>query len=233
MRPSTPLRGAKVEPGAIELVKGHGLRARGKLERRRRLKDAAQQVFLERGYDGATTREIAARADVAIGTLFVYAPEKRDLLFLIMNDDLDALTASAMRATSSDDRLIVQLIDAFRPVYQYFEDKREIGRYGIREIFLFQEEPETTLGPEAVRVHERITRFQRHLAQIFERMKAAGRLKTEESGATIARALMWLHWGHIQSWFTDDKAKAEIGLKRLRRLLSMMISGLHPRADEI
>lgn len=215
-----------------EIVRGHDLRARGKLERRRRLREAARQVFLERGYDGATTREIAARADVAIGTLFVYAPEKRDLLFLIMNDDLDALVDEAVRTVSPDDRLIVQLMHFFRPVYEYFEDKREIGRYGIREIFLFQEEPETTLGPEAVRVHERIARFQKAVAQLFERMKTGGRLDTTEAGMTIARALMWLHWGHIQSWLTEDKPKAEAGLKRLRRLFGMVINGLRPRANE-
>jgi AcrR family transcriptional regulator len=56
-----------------------GLRARGK--RRRRLREAAHKVFLERGYEGATTREIAARAEIAMGTLFIYATEKRDLLF--------------------------------------------------------------------------------------------------------------------------------------------------------
>ena len=71
-----------------------GLRERGKLEKRRRIRQAARDVFLEKGYDDATTREIAERADVAIGTLFVYAKDKRDLLMMIINDDLDQLNQS-------------------------------------------------------------------------------------------------------------------------------------------
>ena len=70
----------KIEKPHSTLIE-EGLRARGKRERRRRLREAAHKVFLERGYEGATTREIAARAEIAIGTLFIYATEKRDLLF--------------------------------------------------------------------------------------------------------------------------------------------------------
>ena len=72
------------QPGASA-----GLRERGKSERQRRIKEAAKAVFSDVGYDAATTREIARRAHVSIGTIFVYAKDKRDLLFLMLNDELD------------------------------------------------------------------------------------------------------------------------------------------------
>ena len=69
-----------------------GLRERQKTERRRRIEAAAREVFREKGYDAATTREIAARAEVSIGTLFAYAADKRELLTMVYRDELHELT---------------------------------------------------------------------------------------------------------------------------------------------
>lgn len=46
---------------------------------RQRLLDAAALVFVERGYAGATTREIAARAGVSEGTIYRHFSDKREL----------------------------------------------------------------------------------------------------------------------------------------------------------
>ena len=45
--------------------------------------EAARELFLAKGFDNTTIREIALRAGVGLGTVFVYAKNKRDLLFLI------------------------------------------------------------------------------------------------------------------------------------------------------
>jgi len=49
-------------------------------------------LFISKGYEDTTTREIALRADVGMGTVFTYADNKRNLLFLIANEDLEATT---------------------------------------------------------------------------------------------------------------------------------------------
>lgn len=215
------------------IVRKLGLRARGKLERRRRLREAALKVVLQRGYEGATTREIAARADVAIGTLFVYAAEKRDLLFLIFNDDLDELLESAVRSLSHDEPIMTQLIRLFRAPYEYFEDKVEIGRYGLGEIYFFQGEPKVNLGPEAARVFDRINRLLAILIDIFDRLKAAGRLTNVDSSENAAWALIWLHWGHIRMWLSQPRPKSRAALSGLRKLFAVAIGGLGPRPGEL
>lgn len=45
-------------------------------ERVNRILDAAAEVFLEVGFDAATTHDIAARADTAIGSLYQFFPDK-------------------------------------------------------------------------------------------------------------------------------------------------------------
>lgn len=51
--------------------------ARRKRETEARLLDAALRVFCERGYDAATTGEMARVADVAAGTFYVHFRDKR------------------------------------------------------------------------------------------------------------------------------------------------------------
>src|SRR5207302_2802471 len=48
--------------------------------RRRRIIDAATQLAAEGGYDAVQMREVAAHADVALGTLYRYFPSKEQLL---------------------------------------------------------------------------------------------------------------------------------------------------------
>jgi AcrR family transcriptional regulator len=61
------------------------------LRNRARILAAAEQVFAERGA-AASTEDVAARAGVAIGTVFRHFPTKRDLLAAILKDLLASLT---------------------------------------------------------------------------------------------------------------------------------------------
>ena len=62
-----------------------------------RLRDAALALFRERGYDGTTAAEIAARAGVTERTFFRHFPDKREVLF-----DGEAILKSALVAAIAD-----------------------------------------------------------------------------------------------------------------------------------
>src|SRR5271156_6465161 len=64
---------------------------------RRRLRQAALELFRERGYDATTTAEIAARAGVTERTYFRHFPDKREVLF----DGERALTEWVTEALAS------------------------------------------------------------------------------------------------------------------------------------
>jgi AcrR family transcriptional regulator len=53
--------------------------------RKAQILDAAAQVFSEKGFHGATTKEIADVADVSEGTIYNYFASKEDLLMGIMS----------------------------------------------------------------------------------------------------------------------------------------------------
>lgn len=67
-------------------VGGTSRRELKKLQARRRIFDAAFQLFLEKGFDATTVEEIAERADVAKGTVFNYFPRKASFLAALAED---------------------------------------------------------------------------------------------------------------------------------------------------
>jgi hypothetical protein len=80
-----------------------GRRERNKEDKLRRIKQAARKLFVANGYDEASTRQFATRAGVALGTLFLYAANKRHLLFLAVNDELEARSGASPVVTISND----------------------------------------------------------------------------------------------------------------------------------
>lgn len=90
---------------------------------RARLQEAALELYRERGYDGATTAEIAARAGVTERTYFRYFADKREVLF-----DEDArlrpmLIAAVAEAPAGQAPLDV-LMGAFRAIEGLLKENR-------------------------------------------------------------------------------------------------------------
>lgn len=91
---------------------------------RRRLQEAALELFREQGYDGTTATEIAARVGVTERTFFRYFASKRDVLFDedALHEGLKAGIASApkglapMQVLHSAFRSLIPLLERNRPL---------------------------------------------------------------------------------------------------------------------
>jgi TetR/AcrR family transcriptional regulator, cholesterol catabolism regulator len=68
-----------------------GRRARNQAVRRKRVLDAAVALAAEGGYDAVQMRDVAERADVALGTLYRYFPSKDQLLVSALGEWASAL----------------------------------------------------------------------------------------------------------------------------------------------
>ncbi|WP_329166590.1 TetR/AcrR family transcriptional regulator [Streptomyces sp. NBC_01387] len=92
-------------------------------EARSRLKQAALELYQERGFDRTTTAEIAARAGVNERTFFRHFPDKREVLFDGEADLRAALTQEIADAPDGLQPLGV-LLCAFRKAGRVLEDNR-------------------------------------------------------------------------------------------------------------
>jgi len=228
--PSPQTATAKTEAPVAKL----GLRARGKLEKRRRIKQSAREVFLEKGYDAATTREIAERAEVAIGTLFVYAKDKRDLLMMIINDDLDRVNAELseeLGQVQDDAPLIDQLTNFFGRRYRYWAGEPRLARPAVQATFDFLS-TSTSQGPETARFYARRSQIVELLLSIIVSKQKAGKIGAVHSADDIAALFMTIYLTEVRRWLNDDNPQADLGIARLRKLMALALCGVAPAPGE-
>ena len=74
---------------------GQASRQRRKEARPQELLDAALELFVERGFAATRSEDVAARAGVSKGTLYLYYPSKEDLLKAVVRTHLGTLIAEA------------------------------------------------------------------------------------------------------------------------------------------
>lgn len=74
-----------------------------KAERREELLLAARSVFAERGYHEAKVGEIAAAANVAKGTVYLYFPDKRSIFVELIDNLFVRLSAAILRVDTEGD----------------------------------------------------------------------------------------------------------------------------------
>lgn len=119
-----------------------GRRERNKLDKLERIIAAARQLFDEHGVDAVTTQQIADKADIGTGTLFLYAKSKSELFLLVQNSSyVMALEEGTATAENISDTLAA-LIAIIRPIVECNRVHVENGRTYLRElVFGDPEEP--------------------------------------------------------------------------------------------
>ena len=85
-----------------------GIRQRRKEARPQELLEAALALFVEKGFAGSRAEEVAQRAGVSKGTLYLYYPSKEELFKAVVRHNLSSLiaegeeTASTFEGSSSE-----------------------------------------------------------------------------------------------------------------------------------
>ena len=111
-----------------------GRRERNKQQKLERITAAASELFAVHGVDEVTTQQIADKADIGTGTLFLYAKTKGELLLLVQN----AKYAEALARGRADAETIPNVLDAvlaiIRPIVQCNRGQIDNGRTYLREM---------------------------------------------------------------------------------------------------
>jgi len=85
-------------------------RQRHKHEIREAIVDAALDIFLEKGYDEFSLRQVAERIGYTATTIYRYFKDKDDLLFAVIAESYDKFTAALTAAAQEADEPLERLI---------------------------------------------------------------------------------------------------------------------------
>jgi AcrR family transcriptional regulator len=198
-------------------------RARERQARREQILDSARRLFWKQGFGRTTMPDIAAAAELALGTLYLYFPSKDALYIELLIDGYATLLADLKAAAGRPgppERPAAALIDAFL----HFAD--EDPQYFAIMFFVLQQEvggPQQALNPDQL---ERL-----HVAEEACKAVAAAVLRHvpgQKAGATLQATVdaVWsMLAGVVFFWRRDGEATFSTVAHRARHLVLTALFG--------
>lgn len=202
----------------MDEARAPGRREQNKNAKLLRIREAAQQVFAEKGFEAATMQEIARKARVATGTLFLYAENKRDIVFLATMPLVEEAIARG-RAEPDDLPFPEQCARLFRHHYRVHHANPAVARVVLGELTFFT-------GRQAHRHAELLNALRAELERRVTLMHDRGSLRTDVEPRVVTQLIFYLFQGEVRRWVSDGARNVEAGLAALARLIGLAWQGV-------
>jgi len=205
------------------VVMGTGQRRkREAAQRRQDILDAGRRVFWKLDYKNATIPKIAAEAELAPGTLYLYFPSKAAIYAELLLEGYDKLLAHLQSVTSgevSDREAAERLIDAFLGFARDYPEYFEIIFF-IRQSTT-EENWDAILGPGQVeKLHEGEVACRGVVAEVLNRI-GYGNPDSREADVCA----VWSMLAGVIFFFRNDENYDAISKKAKQLLLTAVFSG--------
>jgi AcrR family transcriptional regulator len=102
-------------------------------ERREQLLDIARRLFAERGFEGTSIEEIAARADVSKPVVYEHFGGKEGLYAVVVDREVERFIAMATRLLAGKDNTTEKFEVAAVELLRYIEDNSDGFRILVRD----------------------------------------------------------------------------------------------------
>ena len=193
---------------------------------REHLLDAAEEVFGDKGFQAATIKEIAERAEFSVGAVYGIVTSKEDLLVQTLNRRAVELLGATEELAASSSAGLAALLELADLQIEFFRRHPHFGRLWLRwgggARWGLPQSSLAGMGAD-------IGRAMAMQARIIERGQASGELRSGD-----ANVLAHIFSGMIQSYqATDPASVGEAGEERLTLAdLHELIAGAFATREE-
>lgn len=194
-------------------------REQNKLEKRGRIIAAARALFAHKGFEATTTQEVAQAADVAVGTLFIYARTKEDLLIQVFHEEMVELVERAYQKARSEKTLIDQFTTFFQTLVEYHERDRPLAQALMRQLGYVQNDDQRAA------VRDLMSGLLRRLAMLIDAAKTRGEVSDATALTAGAQAVFAIYY-HALGMLLNGFLDREQFDRNLPRQLSVLMAGL-------
>jgi AcrR family transcriptional regulator len=204
-----------------------GRRQRQKVDRERRIVAAARRLFDRKGFAETSMGEVAARAGLAVGTLYNYFPSKEQLLLAISRSDTEQLVKIGERVLADPPDDPVEAIVTFTEVMVHGITAGE--RRLWRELFVASIAAPETLGARMFALDMRLIA---QLSAMIDRLKERGMVDASVDSSRAAG----LFYGICLTWAIAFATRADVTIETMRAEIAesvrVTIQGILPRNDD-
>lgn len=190
-------------------------RERNKQEKLERISSAARSLFAQKGMDDVTTAEVAQKADVATGTLFLYAQTKGELLLLAQNANYREAHEHGVKAAAAESDCVVALLALLSPIVHCNREHVGNGRSYLQEVVFG-----TGAGGYRGEAQELMLGTQKEVGGILSRTS----VMTDEQAQLSAQVVMSIMFLTLSSPLNVDLSVSEI-ITLLHELFSEVVIG--------
>lgn len=199
-----------------------GKREANRREKLQRIRKAARELFTERGYEGATIRDIADRAGVATGTIFLYAPSKQALAVMVFDEDTRRVMEEALLTLDRSASPVDQLTHMLGSFLRLFADQPGLTRALLRQISFAA--PEEDEAHPALHAENLI----RPLAMLLTMWKAQGLVRADVDPDLAAVTIVAIHYQHILAVLSEALGPVDEVVEHLRAAFELAFEGIAP-----
>ena len=200
-----------------EASQPQGVRAAGKARSRQSLLDAAKRLFMQRGYEGATVREIAAAAGLSTGAVFASFSDKSDLFNEVLLVDLEEQVELMSQAAEGGGSTLERLTRVLDAGYEHQLGQLELLRAAVA--VSWSQGLSGELGDRPVRAAV--------IAQIREALKSgvdSGELSAKADLDLIAETVWDCYIRSYRMALYESWGRKELS-QRLTRQIELLIAG--------
>lgn len=180
-----------------------GKREQNKLEKRERIRTAAEKLFQKQGYDATTVRQVADAAGVASGTVFLYARDKEDLLFLVMHERLKETSDRALATVPKKARLVDAWAHVFGRLFEMYDGSEALSRPFVRLL-------PGARGMNADLVNALTQTFIQRLALLVQEAQGRGEVRADVEPFQAAVVAFGLYFTALMTWLSGYSSAAQL-----------------------
>ncbi len=201
------------------------------MERRRRVLEAAEALFHEKGLEATGMREIAQRAGVGTGTIFLYSPDKRGLLLLIHNEQLRLCHERAFATLDPASGPLDQIVHVFRAQYEYLARDTRLSLQAMQEASYFSRADRKIPELEASDYVRRKAASRKRLRELVSKQQERGNIRAEVDPVDVVEISMAIYVSEVREWLTSIELETDTipdvarGVEQLRHRLGLALAG--------
>jgi AcrR family transcriptional regulator len=167
---------------------------------RERIMEEAARLFVDRGYNGISMRELAQATGISKAGLYYHFQDKEDLFLAILNENLDQMGAIIRRCRQAGGSAREQISAVMREIFASAPEQRSIIRLANQEMANLSQQARTAFA----RIYQ--DKFIGQLAAIFQ--EGMDRHELRPMGVQITT---WVLLGMMYPFFYPSHSRESTG----------------------
>lgn len=202
---------------------------REKLQRRQSILATARDVFQEKGLQATTMEEIALRAELSKGTLYLYFDTKDDLYISMILEDFWSIEESLKDSIELEGDLMETGRSMYLAFVEHCLDNSEYIR--ISQYFLTEDARRNISGHLIERVQEYTSKLLGYVVRMVEEGIDSGMVRKDVNPVTFAVSAWRMTAGLLELYLSGDADEFNLGDRRelFEGAFDILINGIREK----